>query len=571
MEAEWQRAVAEERAEDSARGVVAWMVADVAPAGYQEQRSMKGLHSSRLNTLWVNAAGLAGAVGTPQSQRLVLKNPMVLAAPPATTRGAMEALVDFFGRETAMDVIWRSPSVLMAPRIAETVQVLRGAFSEKDVQEMVARNPAVLKAPVATVKSALAALMEFYGGDDAAVLAMVLQSPGVLMARGIAGTLEVLRGAFSEKDVRAMVARNPAVLKARVATVESALAALMEFYGGDDAAVLAMVLQSPGVLMAPRIAGTLEVLRGAFSEKDVRAMVEQSPAVLTAPVATVESALAALMEFYGGDDAAVLATVLQSPGVLKAPRIAGTLQMEALVDFFGRETAMDVIWRSPSVLMSRGIAGTLEVLRGAFSEKDVQEMVARNPAVLKARVATVESALAALMEFYGGDDAAVLAMVLQSPGVLMARGIAGTLEVLRGAFSEKDVRTMVEQSPAMLKAPVATVESALAALMEFYGGDDAAVLATVLQSPGVLMAPRIAGTLEVLRDAKEFAEEDVRAMVARNPAVLRTPAATIKRHLKTLRAGLTDAAAVRDAVSRDPEVLRAKPRLDRALQRRPIP
>ena len=132
MKTEWQHAVVEERAEDSARGVVAWMVADVVPADYQEQRPMKSLHRSRPDTLWANAAGLAGAVGWLEWQRLVLKNPMVL----------------------------------MAPGIAETLEVLRAAFSEEDVRGMVAQSPAVLMAKATTVESALAALMDFCGGDD---------------------------------------------------------------------------------------------------------------------------------------------------------------------------------------------------------------------------------------------------------------------------------------------------------------------------------------------------------------------------------------------------------------------
>jgi arsenate reductase-like glutaredoxin family protein len=203
------------------------------------------------------------------------------------------------------------------------------------------------------------------------------------------------------------------------------------------------------------------------------------------------------------------------------------------------------------------------VLRAEFSEEDVRVMVARSPTVLMAPEATVESALAALREFYGGDDAAVLAMVLQSPSVLRAPGIAETLQVLLAAFSEEDVRGVVARSPAVLTAPVTTVESALAALMEFCGGD-VAVLAMVLQTPKVLRAPGIVLTLQVLRDA--FSEEDVREMVKQNPAVLRTPAATVERHLKKLRAGLADTAAVREAVSRDPEVLRAKVPLERALR-----
>jgi histidinol-phosphate/aromatic aminotransferase/cobyric acid decarboxylase-like protein len=120
----------------------------------------------------------------------------------------------------------------------------------------------------------------------------------------------------------------------------------------------------------------------------------------------------------------------------------------------------------------------------------------------------------------------------------------------------------------VLTAPAATVESALAALREYCGGDDAAVLAMVLQSPSVLTARGIAETLQVLHDA--FSEEDVRAMVVRSPAVLMAPVATVKRHLKQLRVGLADTAAVREAVSRDPAVLRGKVSLERALQRRPI-
>jgi hypothetical protein len=140
----------------------------------------------------------------------------------------------------------------------------------------------------------------------------------------------------------------------------------------------------------------------------------------------------------------------------------------------------------------------------------------------------------------------------------------GTLQVLRAAFSEEDVREMVAQTPTVLTAPAATVESALAALMDFCGGDDAAVLAIVRQSPEVLRGPGIAETVQVLRAT--FPEEDVRAMVKQNPGVLRTPAATAERHLKKLRAGLPDTAAVREAVSRDPEVLRTKVPLERALR-----
>jgi hypothetical protein len=315
MKTEWQRAVVEERAEDSARGVVAWMVADVAPAVYQE-RPMKRLHRSRPDTLWANAAGLAGAVGGSEWQKLVLKTPMLLTAPPATTRGAMEALVDFLGRETAMDLIRRNPGLLRAPGIAETLQVLRAAFLEEDVREMVAQTPTVLMAPAATVESALAALMEFCGGDDVAVLAMVLQSPGVLMAPGTVGTLQVLRAAFSEEDVREMVAQTPTVLTAPAATVESALAALREYCGGDDAAVLAMVLQSPSVLTARGIAETLQVLHDAFSEEDVRAMVVRSPAVLMAPVATVKRHLKQLRVGLA-DTAAVREAVSRDPAVLR--------------------------------------------------------------------------------------------------------------------------------------------------------------------------------------------------------------------------------------------------------------
>ena len=137
--------------------------------------------------------------------------------------------------------------------------------------------------------------------------------------------------------------------------------------------------------------------------------------------------------------------------------------------------------------------------------------------------------------------------------------------MLRDAFSEEDVRAMVVRNPGVLRAPVTTVKSALAALMELCGGNDAAVLAMVLQTPNVLGAPGIAETVEVLRDV--FSEEDVRAMVARNPQVLMAPAATVERHLKKLRAGLADTAAVREAVSRDPAVLRAKVPLERALRR----
>jgi hypothetical protein len=87
----------------------------------------------------------------------------------------------------------------------------------------------------------------------------------------------------------------------------------------------------------------------------------------------------------------------------------------------------------------------------------------------------------------------------------------------------------------------------------------------VLQTPNVLKARGIVETLQVLRDV--FAEEDVRAMVKQNPGVLRTPAATAERHLKKLRAELSDTAAVREAVSRNPEVLRANVPLERALRR----
>jgi hypothetical protein len=152
--------------------------------------------------------------------------------------------------------------------------------------------------------------------------------------------------------------------------------------------------------------------------------------------------------------------------------------------------------------------------------------------------------------------------------VLAAPGLAETVQVVRDAFSEEDVRGMIAQSPAVLRAKVATVKSALAVLMEFCDGDDAAVLAMVRQTPSVLMARGIAETVQVLRAT--FAEEDVRAMVAQSPTVLMAPVATVERHLKKLRAGLADTAAVREAVSRDPEVLRAKVPLERALQRRPI-
>jgi arsenate reductase-like glutaredoxin family protein len=386
MMAEWQRAVVEERAEDSARGVVAWMVADVAPAGYQEQRPMKGLCKSRPDTLWVNAAGLAAAVDAPQWQRLVLKSPALLIAPPATTRGAMEALVDFLGRETAMDRIRRNPGLLRVPGIVEMLEALHCVFSEEDVRSMVKQSPAVLMAKVATVESALAALREYYGGDDAAVLAMVLQSPSVLMAPGIAEMVQVLRAAFSEEDVQAMVVRSPTVLTAPAATVKRALAALREFCGGDDAAVLAMVLQTPSVLRAPGIAETLEVLRAAFSEEDIRAMVEQSPAVLREHVATVKRALAALREYCGGDDAAVLAMVRQSPNVLGAP----------------------------------GIAETLEVLRDAFSEEDIRAMVKQSPEVLTAPAATVERHLTQLRTRLP-DTPAVRRAVLRDPQVLRGK------------------------------------------------------------------------------------------------------------------------------------------------------
>jgi ribosomal protein S6 len=220
--------------------------------------------------------------------------------------------------------------------------------------------------------------------------------------------------------------------------------------------------------------------------------------------------------------------------------------------------------QSPGVLVARGIAEMVQVLRAAFSEEDVQAMVVRSPTVLTAPAATVKSALAALREFCGGDDAAVLAMVLQTPNVLRARGIVLTLEVLRAAFSEEDVREMVAQSPTVLRVPAATVKSALAALRELCGGDDA-VLAMVRQNPSVLRARGIAETLEVLRDA--FSEEDMRAMVKQNPEVLTAPAATVERHLTQLRTRLPDTPAVRRAVLRDPQVLRGKDRLERALRR----
>ena len=56
-------------------------------------------------------------------------------------------------------------------------------------------------------------------------------------------------------------------------------------------------------------------------------------------------------------------------------------------------------------------------------------------------------------------------------------------------------------------------------------------------------------------------------MVKQNPGVLMAKAATVERHLKKLRAGLADTAAVREAVSRDPSVLRTKVPLERALRR----
>jgi hypothetical protein len=87
----------------------------------------------------------------------------------------------------------------------------------------------------------------------------------------------------------------------------------------------------------------------------------------------------------------------------------------------------------------------------------------------------------------------------------------------------------------------------------------------VLQTPNVLRARGIVLTLEVLRAA--FSEEDVREMVKQNPEVLTAPAATVERHLTQLRTRLPDTPAVRRAVLRDPQVLRGKDRLERALRR----
>lgn len=328
------------------------------------------------------------------------------------------------GPDGGSRILYREPSVLYgSPEgVMDSIAALEETLGHKAAAFALSRNPALLQGGRAVhIRVAMQTLQDVLGGDGVLAAKLVNKNTLLLGTNGetVRQSFDALCAMFGGSTAAiALIKRNSGLLRTRPNTLYEALDALAEILGDAEAAADAVSVNRTLLKARP------ETLRGAF---------------------------AALVAVYGSVEAARAVARMQL-GVLRSLPKTIVAAYEALRELFGEETAHSMIEMTPGLLQIRAAALRYNFahFKSFLGSERAADMAESMPHVIKMRVGRAAEVTAAMVEVYGGSEAAA-ANVYPPTYRLTGEFLRERWKCLRQALGDDDVaRSVVLEDPQLL-------------------------------------------------------------------------------------------------------------------------